>query len=576
MHKLIFFSCLILTVSLFVVREGKADWLDSMNRGNPIDTSETQDVINCNIDFDSNGNAFCAYSQSDGSHERIYVSRYNGTEWEKWTANGWGSGTAIPIDTGLSVNAYNAYNPKIAFDSNNNAFCVFRQENEIVGGLNIYATYYDFILSTWTVMNSGNPLSSTSFGFNLCYAPAINIDSNGNAICVWSQRNTPSFLSRIYAAKWNGTTWEKWTTTGWAASGTLVPLDTGRLDNAICPTIAFDSNNNAICSFAQNLSEIPRIYASKYDVSLAAWAVMNAGNPIDTGEIQYAIDPDIVFDSNNNALCVYRQSDGNTDRIYASRYTGIIWEKWTANGWGTGTAIPIDTGMAQAANYPGISINSYDNAICTFTHSGRLYANRYNASDLTWILMNGGNPLDTQTGAVSVCDIAFNHEKNAITVYIQDNGTNKRLYARWYQGGPKITSISPSSGPNNGTVNITDLAGSNFVIDSVVKLNKSGEADIIATDVNIISKNKITCNFDLTGKVEGNWDVVVGTGTETTDGILVNAFTITPPVVSPTTILGISPNSGTKGEITSCTITGTNFASATVKLTKSGERDIIG
>ncbi len=72
---------------------------------------------------------------------------------------------------------------------------------------------------------------------------------------------------------------------------------------------------------------------------------------------------------------------------------------------------------------------------------------------------------------------------------------------------PIIRSITPSSGSNEGAVHITELAGAHFKKGATVKLTMSGQTDIVAKSVSIISSNKSTCTLDLTGAGIGAWDV---------------------------------------------------------------------
>ncbi|MFH1683973.1 MAG: hypothetical protein ABIA67_03735 [Candidatus Margulisiibacteriota bacterium] len=88
-----------------------------------------------------------------------------------------------------------------------------------------------------------------------------------------------------------------------------------------------------------------------------------------------------------------------------------------------------------------------------------------------------------------------------------------------------VTSITPSSGYNTGAIDIVDLAGAGFASGATVKFTKSGETDINAANVNVVSSQKITCTFDLTGKSTGNWNVVI-TNPDTSSGTLPNGFTI--------------------------------------------------
>jgi hypothetical protein len=89
-----------------------------------------------------------------------------------------------------------------------------------------------------------------------------------------------------------------------------------------------------------------------------------------------------------------------------------------------------------------------------------------------------------------------------------------------------LTSITPNTGANTGSVSITDLAGTGFFPGATVKLARTGHGDITATDVTIVSETKITCTFDLTDKAGGACTVVV-TGTDTQSDSLSDGFTIT-------------------------------------------------
>jgi hypothetical protein len=78
---------------------------------------------------------------------------------------------------------------------------------------------------------------------------------------------------------------------------------------------------------------------------------------------------------------------------------------------------------------------------------------------------------------------------------------------------PTVTGITPISGDAGTTVSVT-IAGTNFIPGTIpaVSLSKSGETDIIATGVTVISPTQITCTLSLpapSGTNLGAWDVSV-------------------------------------------------------------------
>ena len=137
---------------------------------------------------------------------------------------------------------------------------------------------------------------------------------------------------------------------------------------------------------------------------------------------------------------------------------------------------------------------------------------------------------------------------------------------------PSVTSIAPNSGLNTGSVSVT-ISGANFQAGATVKLTATGQPDIYATGVTVVSPSQITGNFNLTGKATGAWDVGV-TNPDGQSGALPNGFTITAPAPPPI-VNAIVPNSGENTGSVAVNISGANFqAGATVKLTATGHLDI--
>lgn len=91
---------------------------------------------------------------------------------------------------------------------------------------------------------------------------------------------------------------------------------------------------------------------------------------------------------------------------------------------------------------------------------------------------------------------------------------------------PTVMSITPPSGSNDGAVYITDLTGTHFKRGATVKLTMSGQTDIEAKSVTIISSNKGTCTLDLTGAGIGAWDVELTIPNGET-GTLADGFMVT-------------------------------------------------
>ncbi|MCU0633100.1 MAG: PKD domain-containing protein [Methanolinea sp.] len=137
---------------------------------------------------------------------------------------------------------------------------------------------------------------------------------------------------------------------------------------------------------------------------------------------------------------------------------------------------------------------------------------------------------------------------------------------------PEVASITPDNGVNDAPVQITNLAGSNFLSGAIVNLTL-GPQVITATDVNVTTPSKITCEFNITYADPGDWDVVV-TNYDGKSDTLTQGFTIRYPVPI---VSSVTPSTGINNQVIGITnLSGSGFMpGANVTLRKAGESDIL-
>lgn len=123
-----------------------------------------------------------------------------------------------------------------------------------------------------------------------------------------------------------------------------------------------------------------------------------------------------------------------------------------------------------------------------------------------------------------------------------------------YRTPPDVTSITPNTGINNQTYNVT-FDGTDFASGITGRLEKSGESDIVCTSVNFVNTTQFTCDLDLASVQIGTWDVVVENPDTLTDTIT-DGFTVT---LAPPDIVSVNPSNGPASGGTNVTISGTNF-----------------
>jgi len=165
-----------------------------------------------------------------------------------------------------------------------------------------------------------------------------------------------------------------------------------------------------------------------------------------------------------------------------------------------------------------------------------------------------------------------------VVITNNDGQTITAAGAYTYVPAPTVTGITPAIGVATTTVTITSLSGMNFMATPLptVWIAKTGQSNITATNVVVVSPTQITCMLPLPNPtVLGPWDVVV----QNADGqsaTLSGAFTVTNP---PPTVTGITPTGGTAGTLVSVTdLAGTNFVYGsipTVWLAKAGQSNVM-
>ncbi|HDS09419.1 MAG TPA: hypothetical protein ENN73_04255, partial [Firmicutes bacterium] len=135
-----------------------------------------------------------------------------------------------------------------------------------------------------------------------------------------------------------------------------------------------------------------------------------------------------------------------------------------------------------------------------------------------------------------------------------------------------VKTISPNSSPNTGTASISAITGTSFNTGAGVQLRRTGLTTIDATNITINDSNTLSCDFDITDKTVGYWDVVV-TNPDSSYTILPEGFLVSNRKAA---IFSIEPSTGFVSENEKeVTITGNYFfPGVQVALKRTGETPI--
>lgn len=220
-------------------------------------------------------------------------------------------------------------------------------------------------------------------------------------------------------------------------------------------------------------------YLSQYGVSFYSSSPYVAVVNLDIGS-QAPSSPNGVGGTTADGVLVYNnicarffdparpQKPGVTD------YVAVTADKWGASGYGPGYTVTLN-----AYDVQGTLVDS-----CT-------------AEDV------GGEIL--QVSAPGIHSVQFLCNKSF------DAAIDNFTFHKVRPACGSITSINPRHGKNHGFVNI-ELAGHGFAHGSMVTLVRKGQKDIRAAKTVVIDEDTIICDFDLTNKTSGYWNIMVSTG----------------------------------------------------------------
>ena len=508
-----------------------------------IRTTSLNSAANPQITSDGSGGAIITWQDVRSGKWDIYAQKVDAGGNPQWTAEGVGIRT---------TSSNNASIPQIISDGSGGAIITW--EDRRSGKSDIYARKVDAGGNPqWTAEGVG--IRTTSL--NDAEYPQITSDGSGGAIITWEDwRSLP--YGEIYARKVDAGGNPQWTAEG-------VGIRTTSSNGAVSPQITSDGSGGAIINWGDGRSGKGDIYAQRVDAGgNPQWTAEGVG--IRTTSPDDAYDTQITSDGSGGAIITWEDRRSGDYDIYARKVDAGGNPQWTAEGVGICTTL-------FSAYDPQITSDGSGGAIITWEdiRSGPddIYAQRVDAGGNPQWTAEGVGIRTTSSNNAGSPQITSDGSGGAIITWEDGRSGKGDIYAQglFPRNAPNVTGITPGSGNNNSAVSITNLAGTGFFDvggTPVVKLKKTGQADITATSVNVASGSKITCKVNLNGAKTGKWDVYVRNPDGQTDTFQ-GGFTVEHPAP---TVTGITPSSGTNdGTVSITNLKGTGFRNgAEVKL----------
>lgn len=372
----------------------------------PVNLSEPgRDATEPHVAFDSSGNAIAIWKRSNGANLIIQAAA------RPASSGTWGT----PVN--LSEAGQNAANPHVAFDSQGNAIAVWNRENgsnQIVQGSVRPASS-----GTWQT-----PVSISETGWN-SFEPQLAVDPAGDAVAVWRRTNGISgeFIQAAVRPVSSGT---------WQAPVRL--SETGQ--NAEGPQVAFDHEGNTLALWQRYNGSAYIVQSSVRPVSSGTWQT-----PVNVSEGgQNAINPQLAFDSQGDAIAVWRRNNG-------SNYIAQAAVRPVSSGtWQTPVSL---SEVGQSAAEPLVAMDSAGDAVAAWSRSNGanniVQASARPVSSGTWQA-----PVNlSEAGQAAIQpQLAIDPDGDAIAAWRRSNGANNIVQAAGYgSAGPRLNEVTiPTSG----------------------------------------------------------------------------------------------------------------------------------
>jgi mRNA-degrading endonuclease HigB of HigAB toxin-antitoxin module len=290
------------------------------------------------VAMDNNGNAIIVWSQYDGSSKQIFLSEYRDSTWSHPNS----------LSDNISLDGSTTTGHQVSMDNNGNAIIVWSQYD----GSSKQIFLSEYRNGTWSHPNSLS--DNISPDGETAISPQVAMDSNGNAIIVWSQYYDDNSYYRIFLSEYRNGTWIHP-----SSLSDYISLHVSG-SNATSSQVSMDSNGNAIVVWQRGTSSNKKIFLGEYREGewLHPISVYDNISP-DGGKARY---PKVAVDDNGNAIVVWSQSDSSNYHIFMSEYRNGEW----LHPISVYDNISPDVGDAT---YPQVAVDDNGNAIVVWSQS---------------------------------------------------------------------------------------------------------------------------------------------------------------------------------------------------------------
>ena len=449
--------------------------------------------------------------------------RYNGSNYVIQAAFRPADGSWQP-SVDLSEAGENAYRAHVALDGRGNAVAVWERYSG----------------THWMVQAAFRPaggawqapvdLSEPAFSaYVVAGEPRVAFDSRGDAVAVWTRKNTGTDRSVQSAIRPAAGSWQ-------------APVNLSEEGDAAEPEVALDPRGDAVSVWRTSIPGHRDLIQSAFRPAGGSWQAPATFPETETNSNE----PEVAIDPEGNAVSVWTTSIATNNVIRSAfRPSGGAWQP------------PVNLAESHNARQPQVAVDPQGDALAIWESIYSSVEAAVRPVGSVW-----QTPVDLEEagqGGVEP-DVALDSHGNAVAVWERfDDSRNEIVQAAGYDAaGPQLEGLSI---PSVGTVGVPVA----FAVSPLDVWSALGPTTWSFGDGSSVTGTSVTHTYAAAGSYEVTLESedVLGNKTSTSSTI-----EIAPPRP---TVTKVEPDSGPPGRRTSVSITGTNFTEATA--IKFGEED---
>ncbi len=343
--------------------------------------------------MDGSGKPLVAFSESDGSHNNVYVQRWTGSSWQS---------------VGIGVNAVlgqDASHPALALDGSGNPVVAFREYD---------GTHRNIYVQRWT----GSTWQPVGGAVNAVPgqdvpeqepAQALALDGSGNPVVAFSESNGSH--NNLYVQRWTGSAWQ--------SVGGAINAVPGQ-DIFYPPALALNASGNPVVAFFEFDGSYFNVYVRHWSGSV--W--QSVGGAVNAVQGQNPFWIALVLDGSGNPVVAFTEFDGaHYYNVYVQRWTGSTWQS-------VGGAVNAVPGHSVFGP-PALALDGSGKAVVAFQESDgsrrSVYVQR--RTDIIWQSVGSAVNAVPQQDVFATALALDGAGKPVVAVYESD-GTHFNVYVR--------------------------------------------------------------------------------------------------------------------------------------------------